>query len=72
MADMSNTDMTHRLIATILNNDYIEKNLLPKCISWNELRRLLAIDGMATINDIYIYSLELDTKQINDALFGYK
>ena len=72
MADIGNANMTHRLIVTILDNDYIGKNLLPKCISWNELRHLLELDGMATIDDIYIYSLELDTKQINDALFGYK
>lgn len=65
------TDTTQRLIDAISGNDYIEKNLIPQCVNWTELRHLLELDGLTSFDGIYIYSMDIDTKQINDSLFGY-
>lgn len=67
----STVNATDALIEAIKGNDYICENLIPQCISWRELRHLLELDGLTTLGGVYIHSLDLDQKRLDDELIGY-
>lgn len=62
---------TDALIGAIKGSDYICEELIPQCVSWCELRRLLELDGLTTLGGVYIHSLDLDQKRLDDELIGY-
>lgn len=62
---------TDALIEAIKGSDYICGELIPQCISWRELRRLLELDGLTTLGGVYIHSLDLNQKRLDDELIGY-
>lgn len=62
---------TDALIEAIKESDYICSTLIPQCISWRELRHLLELDGLTTLGGVYIHSLDLDQKRLDDELIGY-
>lgn len=62
---------TDTLIEAIKGSDYICENLIPQCVSWRELRHLLELDGFTTLGGVYIHSLDLDQKRLDDELIGY-
>lgn len=62
---------TDALIEAIKGSDYICENLIPQCVSWRELRHLLELDGLPTLGGVYIHSLDLDQKRLDDELIGY-
>ena len=59
------------LIEAIKESDYICEELIPQCISWRELRHLLELDGLTTLGGVYIHSLDLNQKRLDDELIGY-
>lgn len=62
---------TDALIEAIKGSDYICVKLIPQCVSWRELRHLLELDGLTTLGGVYIHSLDLDQKRLDDELIGY-
>ena len=62
---------TDVLIEAIKGSDYICSALIPQCISWRELRHLLELDGLTTLGGVYIHSLDLNQKCLDDELIGY-
>lgn len=62
---------TDALIEAIKGSDYICEELIPQCVSWLELRHLLELDGLTTLGGVYIHSLDLDQKRLDDELIGY-
>lgn len=62
---------TDVLIEAIKESDYICEELIPQCISWRELRHLLDLDGLTTLGGVYIHSLDLNQKRLDDELIGY-
>lgn len=62
---------TDAVIEAIKGSDYICEELIPQCVSWRELRHLLELDGLATLGGVYIHSLDLDQKRLDDELIGY-
>lgn len=62
---------TDALIEAIKGSDYICGKLIPQCVSWRELRHLLELDGLTTLGGVYIHSLDLDQKRLDDELIGY-
>ena len=62
---------TDALIEAIKGSDYICEELIPQCVSWRELRHLLELDGLTTLGGVYIHSLDLDQKRLDDELIGY-
>lgn len=62
---------TDVLIEAIKESDYICEELIPQCISWRELRHLLELDGLTTLGGVYIHSLDLNQKRLDDELIGY-
>ena len=62
---------TDALIEAISGSDYICEELIPQCVSWRELRHLLEVDGLTTLGGVYIHSLDLDQKRLDDELIGY-
>lgn len=62
---------TDVLIEAIKGSDYICEELIPQCISWRELRHLLELDGLTTLGGVYIHSLDLNQKRLDDELIGY-
>lgn len=62
---------TDVLIEAIKGSDYICSTLIPQCISWRELRHLLELDGLTTLGGVYIHSLDLDQKRLDDEMIGY-
>lgn len=66
----NSNDDTNKLIEALANDEHISKSMIPQCSNWHELRHLLENSGLTTIGGVYIYSIELDTKRLNDALFG--
>lgn len=62
---------TDALIEAIKGSDYICEELIPQCVSWRELRHLLELEGLTTLGVVYIHSLDLDQKRLDDELIGY-
>lgn len=62
---------TDVLIEAIKESDYICEELIPQCISWRELRHLLELYGLTTLGGVYIHSLDLNQKRLDDELIGY-
>lgn len=62
---------TGALIEAIKGSDYICEELIPQCVSWRELRHLLELEGLTTLGGVYIHSLDLDQKRLDDELIGY-
>ena len=62
---------TDALIEAIKGSDYICEEFIPQCVSWRELRHLLELDGLTTLGGVYIHSLDLDQKRLDDELIGY-
>lgn len=62
---------TDALIEAIKGSDYICEELIPQCISWREVRHLLELDGLTALGGVYIHSLDLDQKRLDDELIGY-
>lgn len=62
---------TDALIDAVKESDYICEELIPQCVSWRELRHLLESDGLTTLGGVYIHSLDLDQKRLDDDLIGY-
>lgn len=67
----STVNATDVLIEAIKESDYICEELIPQCISWRELRHLLELDGLTTLGGVYIHSLDLNQKRLDDELIGY-
>lgn len=59
---------TDVLIEAIRESDYICEELIPQCISWRELRHLLELDGLTTLGGVYIHSLDLNQKRLDDEI----
>ena len=62
---------TDKLIEAIKESDHICEDLIPQCVSWRELRHLLELDGLTTLGGVYIHSLDLNQKRLDDELIGY-
>lgn len=69
--DNGTVDATDALIEAIRGSDYICENIIPQCVSWRELRHLLELDGLTTLGGVYIHSLDLNQKRLDDELIGY-
>lgn len=67
----STANATDVLIEAIKESDHICEDLIPQCVSWRELRHLLELDGLTTLGGVYIHSLDLDQKRLDDELIGY-
>lgn len=67
----STVNATGALIEAIKGSDYICEELIPQCVSWRELRHLLELEGLATLGGVYIHSLDLNQKRLDDELIGY-
>ena len=67
----STVNATDAVIEAIKGSDYICEELIPQCVSWRELRHLLELDGLTTLGGVYIQSLDLDQKRLDDELIGY-
>lgn len=67
----STANATDVLIEAIKESDHICEDIIPQCVSWRELRHLLELDGLTTLGGVYIHSLDLDQKRLDDELIGY-
>lgn len=67
----STANATDALIEAIKESDHICEDIIPQCVSWRELRHLLELDGLTTLGGVYIHSLDLDQKRLDDELIGY-